>query len=367
MCKLAGWTACKDAPLSRIAADRALQAAAEVISKTERNGFGFAQAGGSGLRGRFVDPSDFRSLVSLPQLERVSGSAFSAFAASKTTDQSGRYHKNKSTIVHGRTATCSVSLENTHPFRYKGWTLAHNGVVTWHGQKTREHASATCDSQHLLYAIADHAGNLELQRQSLEDITGYAAFLALSPRGKLIVARDSTASLYAGVTKKGRWIFGTTASIVEAIADAWNCSGVDAYKLDDWTWLEFSAQGGRPKVFDWKHREASYRETRYSGKSLGRKLDYRSGWDSDEKSSLAAYSGPTWKRSETDKGDVYYTQQVPSETTGVVTQHNLDDIDERPINLRYDDSDAELERQLDEALGVGDYIPASQRTLEGIL
>ena len=375
MCKLAGWTACKDSPLSRQAADAALQAAAKIISATERNGFGFAQSGASGLHGRFVNPSDFRSLTALPEVSRLAGPAFGAFAAAKTSSQTGTYHKAKHTIVHGRTATCAVNLANTHPFRHNGWTLAHNGVVTWQGQKTVEHANATCDSQHLLYALVDHAGNLEQQRLALHDISGYAAFLAMSPRGKLIVARDAMADLYAGITKKGRWIFGTKASIVEAIADAWNCSSVEAFALDNWTWLEFSPQGGRPKVYDWRHREATYRETKFSSASLGRTVTGYSSWKTSQSVGDSATAEP--KRSPAwDADGMYYTKTVPS-TDGVLTQHNLDEEDGRPINERYvDESDLELELQLEEDLkaarvdvetAMPDYIPARQRKLEGIL
>lgn len=368
MCKLAGWTASKSSSLSRQSANRALIAAREIISKTERCGYGFAQPSATGLHGRFVKPDEFKTLDALPALSRLSGDAFTAFAAANRCEQTGFYNRHKPTIVHGRTATCAVNLKNTHPFRHDGWTLAHNGVISWHGKKSKLHAKATCDSQHLLYALSENAGDIEKQKEAMLHITGYAAFLAASPRGKLIVAVDESATLYAGITKKGRWIFGTKPEIVECIADEWRCKGVEAFRLDDWTWMEFSARGGDPVVSTWTHGQVTSRESQYAHRSLGRSLSEgsRGSWGE------SGYKSYKFER----KADgVYTTQVVPSgkydglaarsEDVGL-TQHNLDDdfVDERPINERFAD---EADLEADDLHGIGSYTPASQRTFDGIV
>ena len=275
MCKLAGWTSSKEHPLTKAAADEAIIAAHKVISLTERDGFGYAQAGVSGLRAKFVDPKEHKGIDCLSNLYRRAGKGAGAFATAYRTSIEGAYKPHQSMIIHGRTATCGISLENVHPFRRKGWTLAHNGVCGYAGKDQGEHSKTTCDSQHLLICMADNTPTKK-RKEDLQNITGYAAFLALNPQGKLFVAVDDTASLYAGITSKGRWIFGTNAKIVEAIADAWKCKGVNAYPIDSWTWLEFEAAGGDPDLGEWKHKKANERQLGFASQSLG------STWDSSK-------------------------------------------------------------------------------------
>jgi predicted glutamine amidotransferase len=268
MCKLAGWTSSKENPLTKAAADAAITAAAKVIMTTERDGLGYAQSGNNGLRARFLDPKEYLGMDSIPNMYRRAGKAAGAFATTWRTAHEGSYNPSKHMMIHGRTATCGISLENVHPFRRKGWTLAHNGVVNWEGPKCKEHDKVTCDSQHLLIAMADHTPMLQ-RKEALEHISGYAAFLALNPQGKLVVAVDDRASLYAGITSKGRWIFGTRPTIVDAIADAWKAKGVTPYPIDNWTWLEFDQSGKDPELGEWKHKTANSRQLGFASQSLG--------------------------------------------------------------------------------------------------
>lgn len=268
MCKLSGWTSSKTNPLNAAAANRALLAAHKIISKTEQDGFGFSQPSARGLHGRFIEPKNFRGLDSLPRLFSRAGDSFDAFEASWNAEQTGKYHAAKPVIIHGRTATCGVSLNNCHPFRHDGWTMAHNGVVSWGGEQSKLHKNATCDSQHILYCLTD--GRTSKERKALlESIQGYAAFIAHGPRGEVIVARDDTANLYAGITKSGRWLFGTTAAIVDAVADAMNCRNVDAFRLDDYVWLEFAPDAPRPTVSTWHHAAAVQKQWKHASASLG--------------------------------------------------------------------------------------------------
>lgn len=273
MCKLAGWTGQTAKPLNKAAADRAIRAARLEMQKTERDGFGFAQSGQNGLHGRFLQPEGFKNLDALQTLKRSAGAAFDAFAISKRAEQTGSYKPTRSVIIHGRTATHGQGIPNTHPFRRDGWTMAHNGVISWTGQQTELHKAATCDSQHILYCLTEN-GTDETRKKDLENIQGYAAFLALAPNGDMIAAVDATANLCAGITSKGRWIFGTTPALVEAIADAWKCSKVDGFKLEPWTWLRFPASGGQPSVSTWQHAAAKYSEVKFSSRSLGRRWSH---------------------------------------------------------------------------------------------
>jgi len=269
MCKLAAITATPSSTLKKSAAEAIIGAAHAVITKSERHGFGFAQAGNNGLRGRFVDPFDYHGIDALPDFGRRAGAITGAFKIAGGAAQGGHYRPDRALIMHGRTATCGISLRNTHPFRLHGWTLAHNGVVDWAGGKDDARTAAvSCDSEHLLFTIAN-AKSLDQAKSELENITGYAAFLALSPTGRLIVARDDRATLYAGITAKGRWIFGTTKAIVEAQAEAIGAKGVTAYELDAWTWLDF-APGGDVELSSWKHGQATATQIGFSQASLGR-------------------------------------------------------------------------------------------------
>ena len=298
MCKLAGWTSSKDHPLTKSAADLALQAAHEVISKTERDGFGYAQSSSSGLRAKYVKPQEFKTLEGLPNMYRRAGKAAEAFSTTFRTSHEGIYKPDKHMMIHGRTATCGVSLENVHPFRRNGWTLAHNGVIGYDGpDKSKAHSKVTCDSQHLLICMADNTPTLQ-RKEDLTNITGYAAFLALNPQGKMFVAVDDTARLYAGITKTGRWIFGTTESIVEAIADVWKCKGVEAYQLAEWTWLEFDPSNhSEPELSEWKHKKASQRQLGFASQSLGSSWDnsaYRKKKVSSHGFGYKSYEAGSW-------------------------------------------------------------------------
>lgn len=294
MCKLMAWTSSNQLPLNKPAANRALCAAAKVITPTQQDGFGFAQPGASALHARFVEPNDFKGLEELPLLRRLARGGFDAFRAASHAEQTGRYSNKKPLIAHGRTATCGIDLHNTHPFRHKGWTLAHNGVVSWNGAQTDEHKSATCDSQHLLYCFTDH-NSTEQQKEALENISGYAAFLAAAPDGRLIVAVDDTASLYGAVTTKGRWVFGTNEHIVEAVGEAWRCKNFIAYKLDAWTWLEFKPRGGDPDVSVWTHRASTSKQASYAQRSLGYTINRNGGGYSGD--SFRSYGGRKWHSS----------------------------------------------------------------------
>ena len=294
MCKLTGWTSAPNTPLLKSHANAGLVAAHAVIKRTEKDGFGFAQAGSKGLRSRYAEPTDFRELDGLTELFKRAGGAAKAFAFSSRSHHAGTYAAGSHMIAHGRTATCAVTLDNVHPFRRRGWTLAHNGVVDWEGPAAGDqpcpHSQVTCDSQHLLIAMADHKTTAE-RKEALSHISGYAAFLALSPRGELIAAVDDTARLFAGITSKGRWIFGTTAEIVEAVAGAWKSKGVTAYQLDAHTWLEFKAAGGDPDLSEWKHKASTGRQMGYASRSLG------AGWEGRKRKggrSVTSYGSGTY-------------------------------------------------------------------------
>jgi hypothetical protein len=132
-------------------------------------------------------------------------------------------------------------------------------------------------------------GTDETRKKDLESVQGYAAFLALAPDGRLIVAVDATASLYAGITNKGRWIFGTTPTIVSAIADAWNASNVSPFAIEPWSWLSFVPNAKEPTLTAWQHAQSTWQESRFSGRSLGRKLKHSRAADDETEKAFTSF------------------------------------------------------------------------------
>jgi len=132
---------------------------------------------------------------------------------------------------------------------------------------TAEHKAVTCDSQHLLICLTQ--GTRKAKALIKENVRGYAAFIAFSPDGRMIVARDDMAKLYAVVMSNGRWVFGTTERIAESVASCFTSRPVSAFELEENIWLEFTPGQGKPKMSTWEIGRASYHEMQFSSRSLG--------------------------------------------------------------------------------------------------
>jgi hypothetical protein len=108
-------------------------------------------------------------------------------------------------LLHGRRATCGVSLDNTHPMLDDGAAaLIHNGVVS---SETVHNVTTTCDSELLLRAML--SGGVA----GLEQVNGYYAFGMLKLRRDgwhAAVVRDDTARLRFGRGRAGASVWGTT-------------------------------------------------------------------------------------------------------------------------------------------------------------
>mgnify|MGYP006268991143 CR=1 FL=1 len=180
--------------------------------------------------------------------------------------------------------------------------------------------------------MADHTPMLQ-RKEAIENITGYAAFMALSPQGKLVVAVDNRASLYAGITSKGRWIFGTTPIIVDAIADAWNAKQVTPFAVDDWVWMEFDPSSHTPDVSHWKHAEATQKQLGYSQRSLG----YSSYGYSNYGSYRSPYAAGSYASSASKPGIL---------TAAEATQQRLDLEEEERLDMQAQDA-LDMTPQLD--------------------
>jgi hypothetical protein len=102
-------------------------------------------------------------------------------------------------------------IGNTHPFvgtnKDGTWSLAHNGVVEFVGDKLP--LKTTCDSEHLLNCYLYLNGEQSFEKH----ISGYAAITGINPQGELFVLRDSKAPLYVQYIKEmDNYIVATDAS-----------------------------------------------------------------------------------------------------------------------------------------------------------
>ena len=168
----------------------------KLMSETERNGYGSAWDSEEGI-GRIRKTSlDVTRNLSFVE---------------------GDYHEHAlpytggSVIVHGRTATCGVNLQNTHPFVIEGMALVHNGVVS---SKKYGNVISTCDSELILQAFID--GGIKAVEKH---ITGWYACFILEKAGDrtfLHIFKDDVTKLHVGELH-GEFVFATTPSLIENI------------------------------------------------------------------------------------------------------------------------------------------------------
>jgi hypothetical protein len=194
MCKLFGVSSV--AGWNRKKLNAALFAAQTAFSG-EKDGFGYAVRTSRGLYGeRYVNPKDFSGVEGAKSLSKYLEQIKSAIEFE--ADVKGRMGKlTGGLIVHGRTSTNNLDVENTHPFIKKGWALAHNGIVDYDGP--HRHKRGECDSEDILNSFVYGSGLKELG----EHYTGYGAVLVMPPKWGFIAYRDAKAPLYVCRLIKG--------------------------------------------------------------------------------------------------------------------------------------------------------------------
>lgn len=192
MCKILGITSIKADEREKIT-----ELVWSSMSSTERSGYGSAWNSADGIG--YIKKSDIYVRQSLPF-----GEGF--FEERKLPYESGAL------IVHGRTATCGVNLENTHPFILENYALIHNGIVD---SKKYINQISTCDSELILQAFID--GGIKAVAKHIE---GWYACMIIEklPNGEhfLHVFKDKSTNLYVG-SLNDEFVFATTIELVEGI------------------------------------------------------------------------------------------------------------------------------------------------------
>jgi len=195
-----------------------------LLAASQRDGFGYAlNNNGQVFVERHVDPNTCDGLGTL----KASRDILPATLHTQLTygvdyNQHGTIPTKGSVrgcvIAHGRTATCGKNIANTHPFTGevdgKRWTIAHNGVVEWNGEKLP--LQSTCDSEHLLNCYLYKQGEQSFH----EGIAGYAAIVGINPNNEMFALRDDRAPLYVTLIKQlNCYILCTDKTHCEDIAD----------------------------------------------------------------------------------------------------------------------------------------------------
>jgi hypothetical protein len=165
-------------------------------------------------------------------------------------------------VFHGRVSTNNKNIQNTHPMVKNGWSLIHNGVVTDHGPNYQQ--ETTNDSEHVLTRYVD--GTFE------KALTGYYAFLAIDPEGKLHVGKDNIARLHSTwVAALDSYIFSTNEENIKAICKAFSVSHSPILKVKDDRLVIFNGN----EVVETRRiasRGHSWKEAQHAQKSLGHSI-----------------------------------------------------------------------------------------------
>lgn len=257
MCKILTFT-----NASKLDIAKASESIGTLLLSIERDGFGYAVLGRNGVYGeKSTAPTTFKTrinrpnVVNLPTIVEPRHSMFGTPGAAIGP-----------AMFHGRTSTNSKDLVNVHPMIRESWHLIHNGVVTDHGPAYPKLTSN--DSEDVLHRLIQGISHVE------RDLSGYYAFTAIDPNGRLHVCRDSNAELYiAWVPKLESWVIGTTESLILKSLSALDlvCGPIDKIKSD--VYFIFSrnevihCQSIKPRGYD---REQSQFAELSLGRSLGR-------------------------------------------------------------------------------------------------
>lgn len=166
---------------------------APLITKNDRDGFGYAAFTDNGMYGEhWLNPEDafkYRQIWSKKdeaikkefQGALIGDPRYNCFVEKPNVD----YDKENifAMVLHARMATTPKGLKNVHPFVHKGHALIHNGMIQNYEEKHLKLLSSTCDSEVILNSYID--------REVAKDIKNIEA-----------VAQDLRGSYTCGVLTK---------------------------------------------------------------------------------------------------------------------------------------------------------------------
>lgn len=184
-----------------------LKATNSTFAKSQRDGFGFVAYGDSGVaRGRYLSPDAYPGF----------GFKVPSFCKSVNIEEGTIPKVTKALVIHGRTSTNRVMVENVHPFKYGSLYLAHNGVLRWQGEGPCPKAANDCDSEQFLSWFF---ANKEDWTKTEANWSGYGVFGVINTTTrKLTVAKCGSGNLdWAG--NKDINLFSTHGADIRSIAE----------------------------------------------------------------------------------------------------------------------------------------------------
>jgi predicted glutamine amidotransferase len=276
----------------------------QMLLGLERDGFGYAIQGEKGVYGEKCISKHFETrigaggVIHLPFVKRD----FESFGLPKDKPKGPA-------IFHGRTSTNQPGLINTHPMQEDGWHLIHNGVVTDHGPAYEKKTAN--DSEHVLHRLIKGIDEVA------KHLSGYYAFAAIDPKGRLHIAKDKTANLNAAWSKDlDSFIIGTNPELIKSAA---KILGVKVGPVDSIKDEEYCIFKGNQMQYrtTFKSRGYTYTESQYATSSLGYGL-YDNSYLNSSRSTSGGYQAH--KKNETN-GNTW----AESITTTATTEKSTDD------------------------------------------
>jgi glucosamine 6-phosphate synthetase-like amidotransferase/phosphosugar isomerase protein len=213
-------------------------------------------------------------------------------------------------LMHTRMATCSVSLQNVHPFVLEDTVLIHNGVIHNHHRYEKKHS--TCDSEAILTNYLEHAVAFDPKNQvqaMADSLVGYYACAVLAKdldnRQFVDVFVGNDAQLVIGYIRElGAYAIATNRQILLSACKAHKYRLEQTYTVNDGYLIRFDVQTG--DVLAKVEFDVNYR-TEPIGKAYANATRYLSSIETDEKSEATELQSELdWQTKKTKVGNTYY-------------------------------------------------------------
>jgi predicted glutamine amidotransferase len=180
---------------------RMIAEANNVFALTQRDGFGFTAYGPKGVAyGRYLNPESYCGFgVKMPP-----------FINTTQIEEGEIPPVVTALVIHGRTSTNKVIVDNCHPFRSNGIHLAHNGVLRWVGEGPGPKAKNGCDTEEFFQWWLHRKTNNKWSATN-KHWSGYGVFGIIDSNTKrLIVAKCGSGNLNWVCDGKDNHLFSTT-------------------------------------------------------------------------------------------------------------------------------------------------------------
>lgn len=242
---------------------RMIAEANTVFATTQRDGFGFTAYGPGGVAyGRYLNPESYCGFgVEIPPFIQATQIEEGQIPSTVTA-----------LVVHGRTSTNKVIIDNCHPFKSRSIHLAHNGVLRWVGDGPGPKAKNGCDTEEFFQWWL-HRKAQDKWAGTEKHWSGYGVFGVIDQVGKrLTVAKCGAGQLGWATDDRNNHLFSTLSYDVVQIGKA---AGVKvAYKsipMSPNSIAEFSLSGQRAVLADtrrWSGFASSVRDAAWD-RSMG--------------------------------------------------------------------------------------------------